>query len=64
MQIYPRGPKHKKVTGRHRGWGVGGRGIDPSPLLLTLFLAIHPIDLIFDTFNEFSLYFQLIETTW
>ena len=28
------------------------------------FDAIHPIDLTFGTYNELSLYFQLIKATW
>ena len=32
--------------------------------LPSTFDTIHPIDWIFGTYNERSLYFQLIETTW
>ena len=35
--------------------------IGPLP---STFDTIHPIDLIFGTYNELSLYFQIIETTW
>ena len=43
-----------------RGPGGGG-SVGPLP---STFDTIHPIDLIFGTCNELSLYFQLIETTW
>ena len=39
----------------------GGGSIRPLPSIID---TIHPIDLIFRTYNEFSLYFQLIESTW
>ena len=39
----------------------GGGSIGP---LSSTFDTIHSIDLIFGTYNELSLYFQLIETTW
>ena len=42
---------------------LGGRGVSIVPLPST-FDIIHPIDLTFGTYNKFSLYFQLIETTW
>ena len=49
--------RRQKVT-----QSMGGRwSIVPLP---SSFDTIHPIDLIFGTCNEFSLYFQLIETTW
>ena len=38
----------------------GGGSIGP---LLSTFDTIHPIDWIFDTYNEYSLYFQLIKIT-
>ena len=40
---------------------TGGRSIGPLP---SSFDTIHPIDLIFGTYNKLSLYFQLIETMW
>ena len=44
----------KKVTRRHKGEGGGGGSIGPLP---STFDTIHPIDLIFGTYNELSLYF-------
>ena len=41
--------------------GMGGESIGPLP---PTFDTIHPINLIFGTYNELSLYFQLIKTTW
>ena len=32
--------------------------------LHSTFNTIHPIDLIFETYNDLQLYFQLSETTW
>ena len=55
----PRKYKPKKVTRRHKGGGGGSIG----PLTPT-FNTVYQIDLIFGTYNEISLYFQLIETTW
>ena len=40
--------------------GLRGWGNQSGPYLDT----IHPINLIFATYNELSLYLQLIETTW
>ena len=39
----------------------GGGGVNRT--LPSTFDTIHPIDLIFSTYNELSLYFQLIKTT-
>ena len=47
----------KNVTRRQRGEG----SIGPLP---SSFDTIHLIDLMFGTYNELSLYYQLIETTW
>ena len=44
---------HEGIRG---GWSIG-----PLP---STFDSIHRIDLILDTYNELSLYFQLIEATW
>ena len=44
----------------HEGIRGGGGSIGPLP---STFDTIHPIDWIFGTYNERSLYFQLIETT-
>ena len=41
--------------------GGGGGSVEPLP---STFDTIHPIYLIFDRYNELSLYFQLIETKW
>ena len=41
----------------------GIRGVSFGPLP-SIFDTIHPIDLIFGTHNELSLYFQLIGITW
>ena len=46
----------KKVIRRHKG---GGRSVGHLP---SAFDIIHPIDKIFGTYKERSLYFQLIET--
>ena len=46
------------LEGMERG---GGGSVEPLP---STFDTIHPIYLIFDTYNELSLYFQLIETKW
>ena len=53
--ISPRRHKPKNVTRRHKG--EGGQS-DPST-----FDTNHPIDLIFDAYNDLTLYFQLVETT-
>ena len=50
--INPRRHKVKKVTRGHKGGG----GVSIGPLHST-FDTIHPIDLIFGTYNERSLYF-------
>ena len=42
-------------------WGGGGINRTPPP---STFDTIHPIDLIFVTYNELSIYFQLLEITW
>ena len=55
--LNPRRHKVKKVTRRHKG---GGGSIGPLP---STFDTIHTIDLIFGTYDERSLYFQLIDTT-
>ena len=47
----------KKLHEGIRGWG----SIGPLP---STFDTTHPIDFLFGTYNEFSLYFQLMETTW
>ena len=57
IEPYIRRPKPIKATRRHKG--VGSIGSVPST-----FDIIHPIDLIFGTYNELSLCFQLVETTW
>ena len=44
----------------HEGKRMGGGSIGPLP---STFDTIHPIDLIFGTYNQRSLHFQLIETT-
>ena len=49
----------------HEGMrGLGGGGGGSIGHLTFIIDTIHPIDYIFGTYNELSLYFQLIETTW
>ena len=50
--------KPKKVTQRHK------MGEEVNQTLPSTIDTIHSIDLIFGTYNELSLYFQLSETTW
>ena len=57
IAVNPRRNKPKKVTRRHKGGGA-------IVYIPSTFDKIHPIDLIFGTYNELSMYFQLIETTW
>ena len=57
IEINPR--RHKVKKSYTKAWG-GGWSIGT---LTSTFDTIHPIDQIFGTFNESSLYFQLIETT-
>ena len=56
LHFNPRRERPKKVTRIHKGV-VGDGQSDPFPLLLTPFIR-------FGTYNELSLYFQLIEATW
>ena len=44
--------------------GMGGEGGGSIGALTSTFDTIHPIDLIFGTYNERSFYFQLIKTAW
>ena len=56
LLISPRRHKVKNVSRRHEGGGGGGWGESIGP-----FDTIHPIEKIFVTYNERSLYFQLIK---
>ena len=51
--------KLKKVTRRHKGRGGGSIGSLPST-----FDTIHLINLIFGTYKELFLYFQISVNTW
>ena len=59
--VNPRRHKLKRITRRHKRGGGGGGLVGHLP---STFNIIHPIDLIFGTYNKLSLYFQLIESTW
>ena len=55
--INPRSLLENIVTRSLEGGSIG----PPPP---STFETIHPIDLIFGTYNKLHLYFQLSETTW
>ena len=66
LTLNPRSRKPKKLhEGIKGGGGGGGRGsIGPLPSTLAFYTILSPFDLIFGTYDELSLYFQLIETMW